>query len=108
MNTFHFNSVPNVISGSGKINELSSICVKHKILKPLVVTDFGIIKQGYVKIIGKILSKNKIEISIFDEVKADPPEKNIFDAVYIAKKNKCDSIIGLGGGSLLWSRKINT
>ena len=99
MNTFNFNSVPNIISGSGKIDELSNICLKHQILNPLVVTDFGIKELGYVKIIEKILSKNKIEISIFDQVKADPPEKNIFDAVYIAKKNKCDSIIGLGGGS---------
>ena len=99
MNMFHFNSVPNIISGSGKIDELSNICLKHQILKPLVVTDFGIKEQGYVKTIEKILSKYKIEISTFDQVKADPPEKNIFDAVYIAKKNKCDSIIGLGGGS---------
>ena len=32
-------------------------------------------------------------------VKPDPPEKNIFDAVSIVKKNKCDAVIGLGGGS---------
>ena len=32
-------------------------------------------------------------------MKADPPEKNIFDAVKITKRNKCDAVIGLGGGS---------
>ena len=40
-----------------------------------------------------------MKLSIFDDVKPDPPEKNIFDAVYIAKKKNCDAVIGLGGGS---------
>ena len=99
MNTFYFNSVPNIISGPGKINELSNICLKNQIFKPLVITDSGIKEQGYIKILENILSKKNIDASIFDEVQADPPEKNIFDAVYIAKKKKCDAIIGLGGGS---------
>ena len=99
MNTFSFYSVPNIISGSGMIGALESICNKSKILKPLIITDFGIKEQGYVQIVEKILRKNNCEISIFDDVKPDPPEKNIFDAVSIAKKNDCDAVIGLGGGS---------
>ena len=99
MNVFNFNSVPNIISGSGKLNELEIIFRKLKILNPILITDQGIKKLGYVKIVENILAKTNTNLVVFDGVKADPPEKNIFDAVKIAKKNKCDAVIGLGGGS---------
>ena len=98
MNEFNFNSVPNIISGSGKLTELVNICTKNQIFKPLLVSDVGIKTQGYIKLASSILKKN-LELCVFDDVKADPPEKNIFDAVNIFKKNNCDAVIGLGGGS---------
>ena len=55
MNGFSFYSVPNIVSGSGRIDALENICKQKKILKPLIVTDLGIIEQGYVKIVEKIL-----------------------------------------------------
>ena len=99
MNVFNFNSVPNIISGSGKLNELEIIFRKLKILNPILITDQGIEKLGYIKIVENILAKTNTNLIVFDDVKADPPEKNIFDAVKIAKRNKCDAVIGLGGGS---------
>ena len=99
MNVFNFNSVPNIISGSGKLDELEIIFRKLKILNPILITDQGIKKLGYIKNVENILAKTNTNLIVFDDVKADPPEKNIFDAVKIAKKNKCDAVIGLGGGS---------
>ena len=99
MNEFNFNSVPNIISGSGKLTELVNICTKNEIFKPLLVSDIGIKTQGYIKLASSILKEKNLELSVFDDVKADPPEKNIFDAVNIFKKNNCDAVIGLGGGS---------
>ena len=49
MNEFNFNSVPNIISGSGKLTELVNICTKNEIFKPLLVSDIGIKAQGYIK-----------------------------------------------------------
>ena len=99
MNVFNFNSVPNIISGSGKLDELEIIFKKLKILNPILVTDQGIKKLGYIKIVENILAKTNTNLIVFDEVKADPPEKNILDEVKFAKRNKCDAVIGLGGGS---------
>ncbi len=99
MNVFNFNSVPNIISGSGKLDELEIIFRKLKILNPILITDQGIKKLGYIKIVENMLAKTNTNLIVYDEVKADPPEKNIFDAVKITKRNKCDAVIGLGGGS---------
>ena len=99
MNVFNFNSVPNIISGSGRLDELEIIFRKLKILNPILITDQGIKKLGYIKNVENILAKTNTNLVVFDDVKADPPEKNIFEAVKIVKKNKCDAVIGLGGGS---------
>lgn len=99
MNVFNFNSVPNIISGSGRLDELEIIFRKLKILNPILITDQGIKKLGYIKNVENIIAKTNTNLVVFDDVKADPPEKNIFDAVKIAKRNKCDAVIGLGGGS---------
>ena len=99
MNLFNYSSVPNIIVGSGKLDELSYICKRKNISKPILITDAGIKEQGYISTVISILNKKNINLSIYDAVKADPPEKNIFEAVDISKKNNCDAVIGLGGGS---------
>ena len=99
MSEFNFNAVPSITCGSGKLTELASICKRNQIFKPILITDSGIVDQGYVKSVELICKKNNIKLSIFDNVIPDPPEKNIFDAVDIFKKNSCDAVVGLGGGS---------
>ncbi len=99
MSVFNFNAVPNIICGSGKLTELATIFEKNKIFKPILITDSGIVDQGYVESVELICKKNNIKLSIFDNVIPDPPEKNIFDAVDIFIKNNCDAVVGLGGGS---------
>ena len=68
MNKFNFNSVPNILSGSGKIDELANICFKNKVSKPLLVTDLGIKAQGYVNSIEKNLSKDFSILQVFLKV----------------------------------------
>ncbi|HSB51307.1 MAG TPA: iron-containing alcohol dehydrogenase [Dissulfurispiraceae bacterium] len=68
--------------------------------KPLIVTDKGIAKAGIAERIADIVTKNaKAEVVIFDETIPNPTDKNAHDGLEVFKKNKCDSIISLGGGS---------
>ena len=59
MNKFNFNSVPNIISGPGKTDEIANIFLKNQINRPLLITDLGIKAQGYVESIKKKLDKFK-------------------------------------------------
>ena len=36
---------------------------------------------------------------VYNKVKADPPESNIFEAVNLYQNHKADGVIGFGGGS---------
>ncbi len=67
--------------------------------KPLIVTDRGITQAGITKEITSLLDAAKMKYVVFDETIPNPTDKNVHDGVEVYKKNKCDSLISLGGGS---------
>ena len=67
--------------------------------KPLIVTDKGITQAGITKEITSLLDAAKMKYVVFDETIPNPTDKNVHDGVEVYKKNKCDSLISLGGGS---------
>ncbi len=97
--SLNFRTVPLVESGLGKISILSDVCNQLKIKKPLIITDQGLFKLGFVEEIEKSLSIKNISPCVYNRVKADPPESNIFEAVNLFQNHKADGVIGFGGGS---------
>ncbi len=68
--------------------------------KPLVVTDKGITKAGIADTIADIVRKDaRADVVIFDETVPNPTDKNAHEGLEVFKKNRCDSVISLGGGS---------
>lgn len=49
--------------------------------------------------LGRSLKKANIEITTYDDVNANPDCRSIDEASEILEKEKCDFVIGLGGGS---------
>ena len=97
--SLNFQTVPLVESGLGKISILSDVCNQLNIKKPLIITDQGLFKLGFVEKIEKSLSIKNISSCVYNRVQADPPESNIFEAVNLFQNHKADGIIGFGGGS---------
>ena len=67
--------------------------------KPLIVTDKGITQAGITKEITDLLDAAKMKYVVYEETIPNPTDKNVHDGVDAYKKNKCDSLITLGGGS---------
>jgi len=67
--------------------------------KPLVVTDKGITAAGITKEITDLLDAAGMNFVVFDETIPNPTDNNVHDGVEVYKKEKCDSLITLGGGS---------
>ncbi|MCP3944853.1 MAG: iron-containing alcohol dehydrogenase [Desulfobacteraceae bacterium] len=92
--------IPNVtLIGIGAAKEIPA---KIKTLggrKPLVVTDKGITGAGITKQITDLLDNADMVYVVFDETVPNPTDINVHDGVDIYKKNNCDSLITLGGGS---------
>lgn len=106
MNPFQFQTVPNIISGLGSIQELKNILTQQNYHKALIVTDAGMIQHQLHWPIVDILNQIGLEHIIYSDIQADPPEHIVLEAVDFAKQERIDVIIGFGGGSSMDVAKI--
>ncbi|AMW78688.1 alcohol dehydrogenase [Acinetobacter sp. TGL-Y2] len=106
MRPFQFQTVSNIISGLGSIQELQKILVERSFRKVLLVTDAGMIEHQLHVPILDILDATKSDFVIYSDVQADPPEHIVLSAVDFAISHEVDAVIGFGGGSSLDVAKI--
>ena len=87
--------------GECRINDLSEACKNLNIIKPLFVTDKDLINLPFIKdIISKNLKRFN-QLNIFSNFTGNPIGENVDEGVKEFKKNNCDGVIAIGGGSAL-------
>ncbi len=69
--------------------------------KPLVVTDPGVVQAGLLTPVLKSLEQTSVPYVVFDRVEPEPPARLVDQGAEIFKKQGCDMVIGVGGGSSL-------
>lgn len=87
---------PEIISSC---SHLESVFKKENIKSVLVVTDKGVVSCGLVKPLEEVLKENCISYAIYDKTQPNPTVYNVEEALELYKKNNCDSLIAIGGGS---------
>ena len=98
---FNWNYPTTVWVGEDRVNDLGEACKNLKITKPLFVTDKDLINLPFIqKIINEIKSKFQ-ELKIFSNFSGNPIGENVDDGVNEFKKNNCDGVIAIGGGSAI-------
>jgi alcohol dehydrogenase class IV len=106
MNRFTFNTAASIRFGFGAIDDLVSSFDLTSKSRVFVVTDPGIVKSN---LLGKLLSPLEsagIEATVYDKVRADPPEEIVLEAAELARAAGSEAIIGFGGGSSLDVAKL--
>ncbi|MFV5591313.1 iron-containing alcohol dehydrogenase [Acinetobacter variabilis] len=106
MNRFQFQTVPNIISGLGTIQELSSILKQGRYQRVLLVTDSGMLQHQLHLPILEIIEDAGLDYAIYSDVQADPPEHVVLEAADFAKQENVDIVIGFGGGSSMDVAKL--
>src|SRR5690606_36361078 len=74
-------------------------------IKCLIVTDYKINEIGYIDNIKRLLLKKGIKSLVYSSVNQEPTDKHVEDGLKIYKKNDCNGIIAIGGGSVLDAAK---
>ena len=98
---FNWNYPTTVWVGENRINELSEACKNLNLTKPLFVTDKDLINLPFIKnIVSKNLKKFN-NFTIFSNFTGNPNGENVDEGVEEFKKNNCDGVIAVGGGSAL-------
>ena len=90
-----------VVTGVGRIKELSDLARANGMAKPLVVTDRGLLDLPLVARIMRILADGGVTTGLFGEVRSNPTEANLLAGVKAFRDGRHDGIIAVGGGSAL-------
>ncbi len=94
-----------VLFGKNALESLSQ--EKLDFRKALVVTTNGtsVKTYGYLDRVLAELRKCSIEAVVFDKVQGNPTHRTVLEGAALARKEKCDLVVGLGGGSPIDSAK---
>ena len=92
---------PMLLRGDGILKILPDTLSARSYKKALIVTDKGIREVGLMDSLLDGLEKNNIAYSIYDGTVPNPTDQNVREAAEQYDKNRCDAIIGFGGGSAL-------
>lgn len=94
---------PEILNSVEKVKE---VLESNNATRVLLVTDKGIKDLGLTTTLEKDLAKNKIEVTIFDDVVPNPTIENIEAGVNAYLKSECQAIIAFGGGSVMDCAKV--
>ena len=100
MTNYNWNYPTTVWVGKNRAKDLEKACVEIKTLKPLLVTDKDLINLEFIKDLVNDLEK-KFKLSTFSNFSGNPTGENVDEGVEVFKKNSCDSVVAVGGGSAL-------
>jgi choline dehydrogenase len=92
--------VPTVVKHApGALECLADQVKDLGVKRPMLVTDQGLVKAGLVERAAEVLRAGQVDYVLFDGVIANPPIKLVDDVAARYKAEKCDGLIGFGGGS---------
>ena len=94
-----------IVFGCGEIKRLATEKLPGK--KALIVISSGtsMKKYGYLDKVIELLKENETESVVFNKILPNPTKKHVMEAAALCKDEKCDFIVGLGGGSSIDSAK---
>lgn len=112
MQGFDFNTTGRIVCEAGSLKRLAEQCHSLNIMRPVIITDPGIVAIGLLEQLQTALKDaskshhNLANTPVFDQVQADPSEHTIQSAVDFAIAHRADGIIGFGGGSSMDAAKV--
>lgn len=106
MNSFTFTTTRSLVCEPGASHNLATHVQQLGIRRPFLVTDRGVLATGILQPALDSLADAGLELAVFADVVADPPEAVVLDALAQARAHQCDGVIGFGGGSPMDTAKL--
>ncbi|GAB7544684.1 iron-containing alcohol dehydrogenase [Cupriavidus sp. 8B] len=106
MSSFVFQTTPKIICAQGAALRLDELAGSFRAKKIFLVTDQGVLNAGIAAEPIAELQRFDIQVTVFSDVQADPPEGVVLRAVDAARAAGADMVIGFGGGSSMDTAKL--
>lgn len=99
---YEFTLPVKVISGHAALNNLPAELVAAKVSRPLIITDPGVSKAGLIQHVLSAFAETGITIAgVYDQVPAESSTLLVNELAALYRAKNCDSLIGVGGGSVM-------
>ena len=96
---FEFKVPTRIQFGVSLIDSLGEEVKALKMQRVLLVTDRGVVNAGLLERVTRVLDTSAIDYTVFDTVEANPTTTTVHNGAEIFRKNKCDGLVAVGGGS---------
>ena len=108
MNTFRFQTVPTLVVEYGAARRLGSLLREQfpALTRLCVVTDSFLHRSGLLNPALADLAVHGWQVTVIDDVIADPPEHIVLEATSWARDANAEIVLGLGGGSSMDVAKL--
>lgn len=91
----YFNPLPHLWTGAGSVRKIPGHLRERGFRNPLIVTDKGVgALPFFVELTGELDS-----YSLFDKTLPNPPDVQAHEGADLYKRDNCDCLIAIGGGS---------
>jgi len=97
--SYIFGAPATVLYGAGCVEKVGMQMKKYNVKRALIVTDDIQVSGGKVGKLKAILAASQIDSCVYSGVNTEPTNIHVEEGVNEYKKNSCDSVIALGGGS---------
>jgi alcohol dehydrogenase len=98
---FGFTGAKQILFGNGAIASLAETVQQLGCKRPFVVMDRNLLKTEVKEQVAAVLKKAKTPFVLFSEIDGEPELELADTGAKTALKEKCDCIIGVGGGSAM-------
>ncbi len=88
-----------IIFGAGALGQLGEELKRLGLRRPLVVGDRGVVACGIAASVMQAAERAGSTAVLFDDVEPNPTEANVHAGLERYRREKCDGIVALGGGS---------
>ena len=95
----------NILLGCGSLGQLGELMASTQRKKALIVCDEGIVKAGILDTAIRSISGEGLEYSVFSSVQPDPQVRFAAEGFDQYRTERCDCVIGVGGGSSMDTAK---
>ena len=85
--------------GLGAVAALGEEAQALGMRRPLLVTDPGIVRAGLLDRAVAPLRAARLDYAVFDRVAPNPPIALVDEGAELYRRERCDGVIGFGGGS---------
>ncbi len=103
---FNFYMPTRILFGAGKLNELAKVSYLPGKRALVVIGASGAMKKhGYLERVIGLLKKNRVDSVVYDKILPNPWAEHVDEGAAVARKEVCDFVLGLGGGSTIDSSK---